>query len=94
MLRFTVLNLKLISDIEKYQVIESTMRKDIPICKRYVEANNIFLKSYDTNKPTSYVIYLDANNLHGYFLIKLLPTEILDWVNPKDFNLDNYSKNS
>ena len=27
-------------------------------------------------------------------MMQLLPTEISDWVNPKDFNLDNYSNNS
>ena len=27
-------------------------------------------------------------------MIKLLPIEILDWVNSKDFNLDNYSDDS
>ena len=27
-------------------------------------------------------------------MIELLPTEILDWFNPKDFNLDNYSIDS
>ena len=27
-------------------------------------------------------------------MLQLFPTEILGWVNPKDFNLDNYSSNS
>ena len=27
-------------------------------------------------------------------MMQLLPTEVLDGVNPKDFNLDNYSINS
>ena len=27
-------------------------------------------------------------------MIKLLPIEILDWVNSKDFNLDNFSDDS
>ena len=27
-------------------------------------------------------------------MIKLLSTGMLDWVDPKDFNLDNYSKGS
>ena len=27
-------------------------------------------------------------------MVQLLPTEILDWVNPKYFNLDNYSNDS
>ena len=26
-------------------------------------------------------------------MIKLLPIETLDWTNPKNFNLDNYSDN-
>ena len=39
-------------------------------------------------------MYLDANNLHRHFMMQLLPIEILDWVNPKDFNLDKYSNDS
>ena len=27
-------------------------------------------------------------------MMHLLPTEILDWVNSKDFNLDNFSHGS
>ena len=63
------------------------------LCKGYAEANNKLLKSHNTNKPTSYIIYLDANNLYVYMdtMTQPLPTEILDWVNPKDFSLDNYS---
>ena len=39
-------------------------------------------------------MYIDANNLHRHFMMQLLPIEILDWVNPKDFNLDKYSNDS
>ena len=95
MLRFTDVNLKLISDIEKYQFIESAITGGISmVCKGYAEVNNEFLKSYNANKPTSYIIYLDASNLYGHSLMQLFPTEILDWVNPKDFNVDNYSNDS
>ena len=93
--RFTDVNLKLISNIKKYQFFESPIRGSISmIFKGYAKANNKFLKSYDANKPTSYIIYLDANNLYGHSIMHILPTEILDWVNPKDFNLDSYSNNS
>ena len=49
---------------------------------------------YDANKPTSYIIYLDANNIYEHSMMQLLPTEIIDRVNPKDFNLDNYFNDS
>ena len=46
MLRFTDVNLKVISDVAKYQFIESTIRGGISIvCKSYAEANIKFLKS-------------------------------------------------
>ena len=48
------------------------------ICKGYAEANNKFLKSYHANKPTSYIIYSDVNNLNGHSMIQFLPTETLD----------------
>ena len=45
MSRFTDVNLKLISDIEKDQFIETTIRGGISkICKGYTEINNNFLK--------------------------------------------------
>ena len=62
------------------------------ICKGYVEANNKFLKLHNANKRTSYMIYLDANNLYGDSMMKLLLNEILEWVDPREFNLDNYSR--
>ena len=64
LLKFTDVNLKLISDIEKYQFIERTIRDGISMnCKGYPEGKNKFLKPFDVNKLTSYIIYLDPNNL-------------------------------
>ena len=53
------------------------------ISEGYPEANYKFLKSCDPSKPTSYIIYLDANNLYEHFMMKLLPFEILDLVDSK-----------
>ena len=84
-----------ISDIENYEFIESTIRGGISmICTGYAEANNKLLKPYDASNSTSYIIYLDANNSYGHSMMQLLPTELLDWVNSKDFHLNNYSNDS
>ena len=98
MLRFTDFNLNVISGIENLQFIKSTVRVGVSmICKGYVEANNKFLKYYDANEPsymiskTSYIICLDANSLYGHSMKQVLPLEILDSVDPKDFSLDYYS---
>ena len=83
MLRFTDVNLKLISDIEKYQFFESTIRG--------AEANNKFLKSY---KSTLYITYLYADDLYGHLMMQLLAIEILDQVNSKSFSLHYYSNDN
>ena len=53
------------------------------IRKCYAEAHNNFLKFYDADKSTLYIIYVDAKNLHGNSVMQLLPTELFDWANIK-----------
>ena len=48
------------------------------ICKGYAGANNKFLKFYDANKPTSYIIYLDVNMMKS--MMQFFPTEILPTI--------------
>ena len=95
MLRFSDFNLRLISVIGKHQFIENSLRGCISVTiKEYAEVSNKFSKSYYAKKSTSYIIYLDANNLYKHSTMKLLPTQIPDRANPKDFSLNNYSNDT
>ena len=40
------------------------------------------------------IMYLNANNLHGYAMSKFLPTSRFKWKDPKEFNLNKYTSNS
>ena len=53
------------------------------ISKRYIQANNKYLKSYDLKQELKHIIYLDANNIYGYNMSKFLPRGGFKWIDPK-----------
>ena len=63
---------------------------------RRARANDKYMKNYDENKDSSYIQYLDANNLCGWAMSQKLPVNGFKWVN-KEVNeefIKNYDENS
>ena len=54
------------------------------------------MKNYDENEESSYIQYLDANNLYGWAMCQKLPVNGFKWVN-NEINeefIKNYDENS
>ena len=67
MLKMTGVKLEKISDIVKYFFIEKGLGGGISyIAKRYAKANNKYMNGYDPKKPSTFITYLDMNNLYGW----------------------------
>ena len=80
-LKITGVNLELITDINMLLMIESGMRGAVcHVIHSYAEANNKYMNNYDENKESSFLSYLDANNLYGQPMIKKLPASSFKWV--------------
>ena len=81
MLKMTTINLDLITDIDMLLLIERGMRGGISyIAHWHAEANNKYMKNYDPDRESSYIKYLDANNLYGWAMSKPLPYGNLRWL--------------
>ena len=81
-LKMTSVKLELLSDSNMLLMFEEGIRGGISIISnRYGEANNKYMrKGFNKNKPSKYLMYLDANNLYGCAMSEKLPTHGFKWL--------------
>ena len=67
--------------MDQHLFVEQGMRGGVSmVSQRYAKANNCYMDEYDESKPTSYLQYLDANNLYGWAMSQNLPVSGFRYV--------------
>ena len=81
MLKMTGIKLEKISDIDMYYFIEKGTRGKVSyIARKYAKANNKYMNDYDAGKPSTFITYLDMNNLYGWAMSEYLPYGEFKWI--------------
>ena len=75
MLKKTGIKIELFTDMSMHDFIEKAKKGGIlKACKRYFKANNSKMgEAFNPSKPTSWISYVDANNLYGWAMSQFLP---------------------
>ena len=98
-LKKTNVELELLTDYDMLLMVEEGIRGGIcHAMQRYDKANNKYMKDYDKKKKSSYIQYLDADNLYGKAMTEKLPVKGFRWIDDiskidEDFVKD-YNKNN
>ena len=93
----TNIELELLMDYDMLLLVEKGTR--VGICHsihRYAKANNKYMKNYNKNEESSYIQYLDANNLYGWAMSQKLPVNGFKWFDNDKINeefIKNYNEN-
>ena len=98
-LKKTGVILELLPDIDMLLMVEKGMRGGMyHAIHRYAKANNKYMKNYDKNIISSYLMYLNATNLYGWAISQKLPVNGFKWIKKlSEFNEDfmkGYDENS
>ena len=73
-LKKTRVRLKLLTNTDIFLIVEKGIRGVIcHAIQMYAKANNKYMKNYDKNIESSYLMYLDAYNLYGWPMYQKLP---------------------
>ena len=84
-LKDTGIKLELLTDYDMMLMIERGIRGGIcQATHMYAKANNKYMKNYGKNIESSYMQYLDANNLYGWAMSQKLPVKDFKWIKKEE----------
>ena len=74
------IELELLTDLGMLLMVGMGIRGEMcHFIHRYAKANNRYMKDYKPSKESSYLMYLDVNNLHGSVISRKLPLDGFEW---------------
>ena len=81
LLKYTAIELELLTDYDQHLFIEKGMRGGISMAsKRHAKANNPGVPGYYPSEEHNHIMYYDANNLYGWAMSQPLPYSGFKWV--------------
>ena len=84
-LKKTQVELELLTDNDMLLIFEEGIRDGMcQATHRYAKANNKYMNNHDKNEESSYLEYLDANNLYGWAMSQKLPVKNFKWIKEDD----------
>ena len=99
-LKKTSTELELLTDYDMLLMVKEGIRGGIcHSIHRYAKANNKYMKNCNNNEESSYIQYLDTNNIYGWAMSKKLPVNGFRWLDSDKINeineefIKNYNEN-
>ena len=93
-LKMTKAELELLTDIDMVLLFEKEIRGGISqAIHRYASANNKYMPNYNSKLLSTYLLYVDANNLYGWAMSKKLLINNFKWYDALEMLTSDFIKN-
>ena len=93
-LRKTNIKLELLTDYDMLLMVEEGIRGRIcHSIHRHGKANNKYMENYNKNEESSYIQYLDTNNLYDWTMSQKVPVNGFKWIEDTSRISEEFIKN-